>query len=434
MSRRGRRGAWGAPPALALLLAACAPAGPAHRAPPGGPAGGPVVGVPSAPALPAEEPQVRVGIMVDTTAIEATADVAFQLTADGREVGESAAGERWVFTEDAEGRIVGRSHAGREVGPVAGPLVLRPAAGGHVRLGERPYRGTALIVPRDSGRVSAVNVVDLEGYLLGVVPSEIPSLALEAVKAQAVAARTYAVGNMGSRSTLGFDFYATVADQVYGGVAREDTMAARAVRETRGEIVTYGGAPILAYYHSTCGGHTAAIDEVWDRPPQPYLRSVSDARPDGSGYYCDISSRFDWHEEWTGAALQRIVGKMLAQFFRVPAAQLGAIQRLSVEERTTSGRVAVLGIDAGGRHYRIHGDSIRWILRPEEGRILNSILFDLRQERSDGGVRRLSVDGHGWGHGIGMCQMGAIGRAKAGQDYHEILRAYYTGTDITRLY
>ncbi len=407
------------------LAAACTPAGPKPSRGPGG--------VTRAPGLPAEQPVVRVGLLVDTTEVEVDADASYTLSSGDSRLASARSGERWTFASDASGSLVGHSDRGGRIGPVQGPIAIAVQGDAPLRIGEHPYHGSALIVAAEPGHVTAVNVVDLERYLLGVVPSEIPPIAVEAVKAQAVAARTYAIGNLGSRDQLGFDFFATVADQVYGGVAREDTMASRAVRETRGEIITYGGAPILAYYHSTCGGRTAAIDQVWRRPPQPYLQSVSDAKP-GGGYYCDISSRFDWHEQWTADALDRIVGRVLASQFGVTPGAARPVTAIEVESRTTSGRVGVLRLEAGGRTYRVRGDSIRWILRPEESRILNSILFDITSEHRGGSVRGLRVDGHGWGHGIGMCQMGAIGRAKAGQSYRQILRTYYTGTEIARLY
>src|SRR5690606_24745040 len=122
----------------------------------------------------------------------------------------------------------------------------------------------------------------MENYLLGVVPFEIgrvgPDL-VEASKAQAVAARTYAIRYLGRRDSLGFDVFATVEDQVYGGAEGEHEPVSVAVRETAGQILTYGREPIEAFYHSTCGGVTAAIEEVWDEPPRPYLRSVIDVNP-----------------------------------------------------------------------------------------------------------------------------------------------------------
>jgi stage II sporulation protein D len=288
--------------------------------------------------------------------------------------------------------------------------------------------------------VTAINIVDLEAYLLGVVPLEIgggrPAAELEAVKAQAVAARTYAVRHLGSRQTLGFDFYATVADQVYGGLSKEDPTASRAVRETAGEIVTYQGAPILAYYHSTCGGHTAAIEEVWQRAPVPYLKSVSDEVSGAKGrYYCESSNRFRWDVSWSGTELRETLARTLAaRGGGSAAARIGRVERVEVRGWSRSRRAESLVVNTDAGRFEVPGDSIRWVLEAQPGRPLNSTLFVLDADAGSGEVRALRAQGGGWGHGIGMCQVGALGRARAGQSYRQILTTYYQQTQITRLY
>ena len=104
-----------------------------------------------------------------------------------------------------------------------------------------------------------------------------------------------------------------VADQVYGGASGEDTLVTRAVRETRGEIITYQGEPIIAYYSSTCGGRTAAVEEVWPwRNGRPYLQSRSDMMPDGQTAYCQASNRYRWNVTWTGDSLRHVLQQTLA--------------------------------------------------------------------------------------------------------------------------
>lgn len=256
-----------------------------------------------------------------------------------------------------------------------------------------------------------------------------PQQEIEAVKAQAIAARTYAIRQLGRREDLGFDYYGTVLDQAYGGADVDDPVATKAVEDTRGVIVTYRGEPIEAYYHSTCGGRTAALEEVWSGDPQPYLRSVSDARP-GGGYYCEASSRFRWTEEWDEAELLETLtvglqGRGFGPIHRV--------QSIEVDGRTESGRAAELVIRTDAGEARVRGDSIRWVLRPEPGRLLNSTLIELEPRGGDH-VTGLTVHGSGWGHGIGMCQTGALGRARDGSGYREILSTYYPGTRLVRLY
>jgi len=142
-----------------------------------------------------------------------------------------------------------------------------------VRLNGKAYRGKIEVFVNARGSLTVVNVVPLEDYLLGVVPAELSLPQLEAQKAQAVAARTYAVANYGTYGTKGFDMVPTVYSQVYKGVSIETAMGTRAVRETRGIVATYDGKPIMAYFTSTCGGRTENSENIFDHA-EPYLRGV----------------------------------------------------------------------------------------------------------------------------------------------------------------
>jgi stage II sporulation protein D len=137
---------------------------------------------------------------------------------------------------------------------------------------------------------------------------------------------------------------------------------------------------------------------------------------------------------WPGDSLRMILQNTLRQRLNNPSLQLTKIEDVRVTDRYKSGRVQ-LEIMADGNSYRIRADSIRWTLRPTQtGSLNSSLLFEVNATKTDGEVSRLEVKGGGWGHGVGMCQVGAINRAKAGQSYREILGAYYTDTEITRLY
>lgn len=142
-----------------------------------------------------------------------------------------------------------------------------------VRLNGKAYRGKLEVFVNSRGTLTVVNVVPLEDYLLGVVPAELGLPHIEAQKAQAIAARTYAVANTNTYGTKGFDMVPTVWSQVYKGVAIETKMGTQAVRETRGMIATYEGQPIMAYFTSTCGGRTENVENVFDSH-EPYLRGV----------------------------------------------------------------------------------------------------------------------------------------------------------------
>jgi stage II sporulation protein D len=292
------------------------------------------------------------------------------------------------------------------------------------------YRGRAELraVP---GGVSAINELDLEDYLLGVVPLEIGPRTpeeLAAVEAQAVAARTYAVARLGGQARLGFDLFGTVEDQAYGGMEVERPEASEAVRKTAGVILMFEGRPIRAYYHSTCGGRTAAIEEVLDRESAPYLVSVSDRAPDGS-YYCEASPRFRWNVAWTPRELDSVARPGVAAAFRVSPSEFGPVEQLEVVRRTPSGRVGELAFEGPGADMVLSRLEIRLAL-PNEGRILNSTDFEV----ISGADGLVELSGRGYGHGAGMCQWGAIGRARAGQTWEEILTTYYPGAELVNVY
>lgn len=295
----------------------------------------------------------------------------------------------------------------------------------------RPFRGSVEVRAVDRGRVTLVNVLPMEEYLLGVVPLEIgprEETELAAVEAQAVAARTYAVSHLGGHSEMGFDLFGTVEDQVYGGLEAERDESSRAVRRTAGRILMFAGRPIRAFYHSTCGGRTAAVEEVLDREPAPYLRSMSDRAPDGADY-CSISPRYRWSVAWTPAALDSTVRPGLAAHFGVPAEVVGPVDRLAIRRRTPSGRVLELGLSGPGTDVGLSRLDIRRVLSVD-GRILFSTDFSI----VDGADGLVELHGRGYGHGAGMCQWGAIGRARAGQPVERILAAYYPGSELVRVY
>ena len=314
------------------------------------------------------------------------------------------------------------------------PLILRPlAAGALVQWDGRSYRGELTIVPRDSGLL-VVNRLPLEDYLRGVVPLEIgPRTAAEraAVEAQAVAARSYTVVRLGGSRTRAYDLLSTVSDQVYGGAGAETPVADEAVRRTAGLVLTYAGRVVNAPYHAVCGGSTADVSESWIRQPDvPYLRGVSDRIPGTGRFYCDASPKFSWTRTFTGDELATVLDRYLGRYVSLPGGRAGALRMIAIDSRSASGRVSLTLTTDRGR-FALRGDDVRWVLRTPGGEILNSSYFSIESLVERGGrIGSLTLRGNGNGHGIGMCQWGAIGRARAGQDFREILRTYYPGTTV----
>ena len=377
-------------------------------------------------------PVVRVGVALDRQSITLSSPGGLRLedALTGQPAGDVEPGGTLVASAAGSALLLEGDLSDTPTGVPS--LRVRPArTDAAVFVAGRPYRGSAELRVADDGRVSAINVVALEDYLLGVVPLEIGPRQpdeLAAVEAQAVAARTYAVAQLGGQMDRGFDLFGSVDDQAYGGMAAERDESTRAVRRTAGQILLFDGRPIRAYYHSTCGGRTAAIEEVMDRPSAPYLQAVPDQRPDGTDY-CSASPRYRWSVVWSPTDLDAASRDGLAAHFRVSSGELGRIEGLAVVERTPSGRVKDLSFRGAGVELVLSRLDIRRAL-PHDGRILNSTDFQV-VERADGLVE---LQGRGYGHGAGMCQWGAIGRARAGQSYGQILGTYYPGAVLVNAY
>jgi stage II sporulation protein D len=336
---------------------------------------------------------------------------------------------------DGDGREIARGDSGARA-RLGNARVTIAARSGVVTLNGKRYRGELVALPGDSG-VLVVNRVALESYLRGVVPRELgvrgPS-ERPALEAQAVAARSYAVTRLGNTARA-YDLVATTSDQVYGGVEAENALADAAIAATDGLVLMFGTRVVSAPYFSTCGGSTAAPDELWRSRNEPFLQRVSDRIPGSDRYYCDIAPRFRWDRSWRGDSLTVIVERYVRADAQVPSGPLGALRNIVVDGRTESGRVAAIIVETERGQYRVRGNDVRYVLRSAGGELLNSTYFSPEVvSGADGRLARLTLHGLGYGHGVGMCQWGAIGRARAGQDFRTILRTYFPGTSVARAY
>jgi len=274
-----------------------------------------------------------------------------------------------------------------------------------------------------------------------------------AAQAQAVAARSYAYVRLNDPDIPAggrrYDLVATVTDQVYGGVAGETVVGDAAVASTAGIVITYGGRVVNAPYHAACGGTTAEPEEVWRASAQPYLQRVSDQIPGTDHYYCEGSSQFRWARTFSRADLTTALEHNLRQYAvsggggsgavegAAPPSDpnssrpIGSVRTVAVDGLTPSGRVAWITVTTDRASYHVRGNDIRFVFRLPRGEILNSTYFLIDDEpMRDGRLASLTLRGRGNGHGVGMCQWGAIGRARAGQDFQTILQTYYPGTTL----
>ena len=260
-------------------------------------------------------------------------------------------------------------------------------------------RGEVVVQP-GRAQLVAINVLPLEDYLLGVLGSEMPrSFPLEALKAQAVAARTYALNKKLEQYDQPYHLGSSVISQVYKGLEVDDPRTREAVESTRGEILTWKLQPIEAYFHASCGGHTEAGLEALGRD-LPYLKSVECP--------CGALPTSHWSVNLTSKDLVGLAG-----------AKAGSIR---VEGRTPTGRAR--RVQVGSRDF----DAVRF--RERVGYMkLKSLDFEVKKA-GDG----VELSGHGFGHGAGMCQWGARVLADKGMGYTYILQRYYPGTDLQNLY
>lgn len=379
-----------------------------------------------------EEPLVKVGVIPGTREVAVSSNKSFIIRFDNK-MSRSNPGATWRIKLIADTLIVTIEDSLRVLEPSL-PLVVHPEQGGSVLINGKPYRGEAEIARNPDGSLLVINNLSLEYYLMGVVPCEIgrmPSQFYEALKAQAVAARSYAISRKGKRKDGGFELYASTADQVYGGQEKESEITNRAVMETKGIVGIYDGKVIQANYSSTCGGVTANVNDVWQGSDIPYLHSIKD-RPRYQGCcvlgvpplswlfapppFCVNSPHYSWKKTIPKTELYSVIGQF------------------------SGGRESELVVHGIGYHKK-NARSGSLVARTDVGKVeISSVrmrnLFNLPSDffTMNIGNNTVEFDGKGWGHGVGMCQYGALGMAKQGYSYEKILKHYYRGIKLARLY
>lgn len=341
-------------------------------------------------------------------------------------------GEQWRV-EVGNGREVRAVRPDGVPTPWTPALIARLHDDGFLTVNGKRYRGT-LVVSAPDGGLSLVNHLPLDDYLRSVVGTEMgnrPRSDSAALQAQAVAARSFAYLKLNGRGH--FDIRASVADQAYAGVDAENAAGNDAVDATAGLMIRYQGRVANVFYHSTCGGSTAAPPEVWRTAGQPYLQVISDRIGSTNSYYCDRAPRFRWTRSWNATELNAVVEQYLKAYSAtaVPTGGPGAVRHVAVNGTTKSGRAAAIDVETTRGAYVVRGDDIRYVLRTSSGEILPSTYFSVEPEYGeDGLLKKITARGQGYGHGVGMCQWGALGRARAGHSFRQILSTYFPGTTV----
>ena len=378
--------------------------------------------------------------------IDATAEAAYKQSVVDAGLATSAALWKTVSATVNEPRYVTTKTTGTSASSRNPPRVA-VAATARVLVAGAQYRGTAEVMRNAAGTLAGINELPMEEYLYGVVPRELGPATYpeaEAQKAQAVAARTYAHANLGKRWNEGFDLGATVSDQVYGGVAAEHSVSTAAVNATAGIVATYGGAMINALFYATSGGRTSNSEDVFTAA-EPYLRSVWDApagqelpstsalladlrTPAWTGAYGGFHSYHRWSYQWTMAQMSCVIGDFANQ-------PVGKVTAINVVGRAASGRVTQIEyVTEAGTFTDSKGairSSLAYIGSSGVPTLLPSNLFVVeRVTDASGNLTGYAVYGGGNGHGAGMAQTGAVGMARAGHTYTQILQKYYTGIQL----
>lgn len=387
-----------------LVLSAAAPAMARHA-----PASANSAKAPVTEAQPAKQaPDLRVGLASGRASVTITpaGGKATAQTESSKTItlaANDAAAIRW----QNGAFLVGREKLRGEV------LTIRPSGAGELALDGRRYRG-ALELRHKSGGLTAVNIVSVDDYLRSVVPEEMPTdWPAEALKAQSVAARSFSLASRGRHASEGYDLCTTTHCQLYTGTAAEKTASTAAVRATRGEVLTYGGKPIEALFHTDSGGMTENSEDVWGSHV-PYLRAVRDAQ----------IKTLPWTKTITRAELER---KLAAKGHDIGKVRSIALSPLAIgraaKDRTASGRVKTMTVKGTKGTATLSGTTWRSLLG------LKSTLFDAKLTKD-----AVTFTGYGSGHGLGISQWGAKRLAETGKSYADILHHYYTGTTLQQLY
>lgn len=318
-----------------------------------------------------------------------------------------------ALIKDSSGRVIGEIagmnsfSAKTNGGGIAvnnwrsGNLWIEPTSDGYIWIGNNWYRGRLRLV-RQGSSIMAINYVDLEDYLYSVVGAEaVPSWTQEALKAQAVAARTYALYKRNTSKNGLYDLDTTTRTQVYKGLKSEYTTTHQAVQSSAGQVMTYNGKIILAVFHSASGGHTENVEDIWTSP-LPYLRGVVD--------YDHNSPVFQWNKTVSPSQFSRVVGGV------------GNVKSIIPEKTTPQGRIVTMKIVGDRGTKRLKGTDLRKSLK------LRSTLFRVSLDQGN-----LQVTGRGFGHGLGLSQWGAQYLGENGVNYSQILAHYYQNAKLSTI-
>ena len=288
-------------------------------------------------------------------------------------------------------------------------LLIKTSTAELLLINGRRFRGDVVLIRQKNSHLCVINYIGLEDYIKGVMYHEVSHYwPMEALKAQAIASRAYALSQKEEKASFDYDVTSDIYSQVYGGRISERYRTNMAVDETRGMILTYQDKIFPAYYHATCGGYTEDASLLWniDIPP---LKGVACA-------FCKDSPHFRWHYVLSLDEIQ----KKLTESRKL----IGKIKDIVILSLDKSGRVVELKILTDNKDFNIAAKDFRNIIGPN---IIRSTNLGLKIIDGDA-----VFEGFGWGHGVGLCQWGAYFMAKQGYTVEQILKYYYPGSELKR--
>ena len=349
-----------------------------------------------------EGPRIRVAIMRGSPALKLKTSARIYVV-------EVKTGTKYQLLANSSYEIRSSGNAITVAGQqLASPVKLSAADGGErVRLGGRLYKGDILIKAAGTGRIDIIESLSIEDYLCGVLPAEMsPDWPLEALKAQAVASRTYALKQINLANE--YDMTDGSEMQVYKGSAGVNPRILEAVNSTRGEVLKYKRKLITAFFHSCCGGHTASVNSAWGEDVIKPLYGVPDP-------FCSNSKHYHWDFF--------ISSKDLLTFVQKHGSTALKITGIKIQQKDNSGRALKLKIYTDSGSETVLTKDIRTTFGGFEFK--STLLTHIAAVK--GGFE---FQGRGWGHGVGMCQEGARTMAEKRYNYRKILRHYYPGVSI----
>ena len=287
------------------------------------------------------------------------------------------------------------------------PIIVQPVGDTQLEISKISYTGTLYVLPNKT-TFNIVEYTPLENYLYGVLPYEMhPTWALEALKAQAVAARTYTLKSIEKKADEPFDLYADVRSQMYKGSVNVYPSVKKAVDQTRGQVLAYQGELFFTYYHGNCGGGTDHV-EIWNQKA-PHIKPLSGA-----------ACKFDSHSK--SYNFSQDIAKSTVEKFTKSQGLKGTLKSVKVAKKTGTGRASHLTLKTSGGSKTVLCSSFRAATGIRSCKLTKISI----------GTTKAHFEGHGYGHGIGMCQDGAHGMAKQNYNYKQILKQYYPGSTLSQ--